>query len=58
MWGTEKGNKQMGIGPMTVMSEDVLLSKHMVDTRRITTKEGDLVPLQVCYPPKQIWSIS
>jgi hypothetical protein len=44
--------KNMGIGPMTLMSEDVSLNKHIVYKRGITTKEDDFVPLQVCCPPK------
>jgi hypothetical protein len=54
----EKKITNMGIGLMNVMNKDVSRSKHMVDKRGIMTKEGNLVHLQVCCPPKHIWSIN
>jgi hypothetical protein len=54
----ERERRKKGIELTTVTSEDSLLSKRMVGKRGITTKEGYLVHLQVCCPPKQIWSIS
>jgi hypothetical protein len=54
----ERERRKMGIGLTNVTSEDVSRSKRMVDKRGIMTKEGNLVHLQVCCPPKHIWSIS
>jgi hypothetical protein len=54
----EKGKKEGGTVLTNVASEDVPRSKRMVDKRGIMTKEGNLVHLQVCCPPKHIWSIS
>jgi len=54
----EREINKMGIGLTSVTSEDVLRSKHMVDKLAIMTKEGNLVHLQVCCPPKHIRSNS
>jgi hypothetical protein len=54
----ERERKNMGIILEILRSEDVSLSKRMVYKREITTKEGDLVILQVYCPPKQIWSVN
>jgi hypothetical protein len=54
----EREIRKMGIGLMNLTSEDVLCSKQMIDKGGIMKKEGNLVHLQVCCPPKHIWSIS
>jgi hypothetical protein len=47
----ESERRKMVIGPMNVTSEDVSRSKRMVDKRGTMTKEGNLVHLQVGFPP-------
>jgi hypothetical protein len=47
----ERERRKMRIGPMNLTSEDVSRSKRMVDKRGTMTKEGNLVHLQVDFPP-------
>jgi hypothetical protein len=54
----EREIRKMWIGLTNVTSEDAPRIKRMVDKRGIMTKEGNLVHLKVCCPPKHIWSIS
>jgi hypothetical protein len=57
--GDEEGEiRKMGIGLTNMTSEDVSRNNHMVDKRGVMTKEDNLVHLQVCCPPKHIWSIN
>jgi len=51
----EREIRKMGI---RITNEDVPCNKRMVDKKGIMTKEGNLVHLQVCCPPKHIWSIN